>query len=429
MKIHFNLRDAKAREKTSIVLVCRHFQKSLKWSTGEHIAPTLWDAKKNRPKSGQLPHLRERLNQLEALAEKALSGAGFLEQSEFTKLMDEADGKKEPDKTPYLLAFVRAYCLENTRQALRTTATLLFNMVAGQNVEKWGLIDWEKAKGKDVRFDTIDWNFREKFSKYQLNKGLSSSYVHANLKRLGLFLNASRKAGYHSNVISLESGFNEVKNSHVKQVPVTLTIEEVTKLAALKLSGIEEKTRDLFLIGIFCGQRFSDYSRITPNQVKGNALFFRQKKTTALVEIDLDMWDGIGPTTLGALLAKYGNASPIISRGKNSDIKFNEQIKALCRRAGILSPVEIVRTYGGKVTTEQVEKWTVVSSHTARRTFATTWHRLGLPLADIASATGHTTEKQLMEYIGLTHEEKRERRRASVDAAKAAFVANARKAI
>ena len=418
MNIRYNLRDKQDKDKTAILMVVRHFQKTLKWATGSHISPAAWNPKTSRPKSGQLPHIRESLNQLEVIAEKVLSTAGYLSQKDFTQLMNEATGKTEPSKTPYLLEFVSQYCEENERKALRSTGTLLYNFVTGSNAARWGLIDWKKAQGK-VKFESVDWNFREKFSRYCLASGLNIAYTAATLKRLGQFINESRKRGHHSNTISIETGFQGVKNQAVKQLPVTLTLEELNRLASLELSGQDEKVRDMFLIGVFTGQRYSDYSSIKPNQIKGGGVFFRQQKTKALVEIDLDMFGGLVPKSLGDLLVKYGNQSPTLTRGGNGSVVFNRSIKFLCRRAGITTKVEWITTNGGTIKTEMLEKWQVVSSHCCRRSFATLWAKMGLPLADIASATGHTTEKQLMEYVGLTHEEKRDKRRVAVDAAKA----------
>ena len=418
MNIRYNLRDKQDKDRTAILMVVRHFQKTLKWATGLHTSPTAWNPKTNRPKAGQLPHVRERLNQLEAIAEKILSTAGYLTQKDFAKLLNEATGKIEASKTPYLLAFIRQYCEENERKALKSTATTLFNFVTKSKVERWGEINFDKAKSSDILFDTLDWNFREKFYRYCLDCGLSTSYTQAKLKHLAQFINEGRKRGHHSNSISIESGFQDVKQV-AKQLPVTLTLEELNRLASLELFGQDEKVRDLFLIGVFTGQRYSDFASIKPNQVKGGGVFFRQQKTGSLVEIDLDMFGGLVPQSLGDLLAKYGNQSPTLTRGANGSVIFNRSIKFLCRRAGITAKIEWITTNGGKVKTEMLEKWQVVSSHTCRRSFATLWAKMGLPLADIASATGHTTEKQLMDYIGLTHEEKRDKRRVAVDAVKA----------
>jgi len=93
MKIRYNLRDAQAKSKTAILLIVSHYGKRLKVTTGLHSSPTAWNAKTNRPKAGQLPYIRERLNQIEAIAEKILSTAGYLTQTDFSKLLNEATGR------------------------------------------------------------------------------------------------------------------------------------------------------------------------------------------------------------------------------------------------------------------------------------------------------------------------------------------------
>jgi hypothetical protein len=125
MKINFYLRDCKAVKKTSIVLVVRHFNKTLKLATGLSIAPTAWDDKKQRPVAGKSPYIREQLNQIESTTEKILSSAGYLTQPNFSALMGEAMGTKEPDKTPYLLTFTRQFCANPQRKELKTAARIL----------------------------------------------------------------------------------------------------------------------------------------------------------------------------------------------------------------------------------------------------------------------------------------------------------------
>jgi len=236
MKVNFNLRDSKAKAKTSIILVVRHYQKTLKYSTGFTISPTLWDAKKQRPRSGQVPHVREALNQIEALTEKTLASAGYLNQEEFSRIMGEATGRKEPDKTPFLLAFVAKYTKENVRKELKLTGRLLYNFITNSNVEQWPLIDWDKARAKDLRFDAITWDFRKKFIRYLFDKNYSVSYAQCTLKRFGQFINEARADGHHQNSISKERGWANVISSGIekaKNIPVALTLDEVNKLAAL----------------------------------------------------------------------------------------------------------------------------------------------------------------------------------------------------
>jgi integrase len=48
------------------------------------------------------------------------------------------------------------------------------------------------------------------------------------------------------------------------------------------------------------------------------------------------------------------------------------------------------------------ELWERVSSHTARRTFATNYYLLGFPTVDLMNITGHKTEKSFLKYIRAT---------------------------
>jgi len=428
MKINFNLRDSKAKSKTSIVLIVRHNQKTLKWATGVHVSPNQWDVKRQRPNAGTLPHVREQLNQVELIAEKALSSAGFLQQSDFSKLMDEATGKKEPANTPYLLAYIRQYCEVNTRKGLKTAGHVLYDYITGSSACSWDKIDWIKAKKEDIRFDAITWDFRNKLIRYCFAQNFSVNYTQAIVKRFGQFINQSRKDAHHTNVISKEHGWGIIQSSGIekaKNIPVALTLEEITRLYSLPLSGMDEKIRDCFLIGCLSGQRWSDYGFITPFQVRDGMLtIHQQEKTESYAEVELDLFEGELPFTLGDLLAKYGNQSPVITNGhtginKTADVTINKRIKELCKSAGITDIVRWSDDKGGKIKQYTFKKFELMGTHSGRRTFATIWYNLGMPCEDICSVTAHASVTQLMEYIGATMTDKRARRRAAVDRIKA----------
>ena len=54
---------------------------------------------------------------------------------------------------------------------------------------------------------------------------------------------------------------------------------------------------------------------------------------------------------------------------------------------------------GGKHKEEVKQRWQLVQSHTARRTFATLAYERGTPLAAIRAITGHADDKMLLKYI------------------------------
>lgn len=430
MKINFNLRDSKAKSKTSLVLVVRHYQKTLKWSTGLHSSVTEWDTNRQRPVAGKLPHVREQLNQIEVIAEKLLSSAGYLTQPEFSRMMSEATGRIEPSLTPYLLAFIRQYCQINSRKGLKTAGHVLYNFITGSNACSWDKIDWNKAKAKDVRFDSITWDFRNKLIRYCFEQNFAVSYTQAIVKRFGQFINQSRKDAHHNNNISKEHGWGIIQSAGVekaKNLPVALTLDELTRLSTLPLSGLDEKIRDCFLIGCLSGQRWSDYGFINKFQVRDGLLtIHQQEKTENFAEVELDLFEGLLPCSLGDLLAKYGNQSPVISEGpkginKTADVLINRRIKELCKAAGIDEKIRWSDDKGGKSKQYTLYKYELIGTHTGRRTAATVLFNLGMPCEEICSITGHSTTSQLMEYIGATPLDKRTKRRATIARIKADF--------
>jgi integrase len=85
-----------------------------------------------------------------------------------------------------------------------------------------------------------------------------------------------------------------------------------------------------------------------------------------------------------------------------SSQKFNEYIKTVCRFCGIDELVQITRTVEGKRETAIYAKYELVSSHTARRSFATNAYKAGIPILAIMAITGHSTEKVFMKYVRVS---------------------------
>lgn len=75
------------------------------------------------------------------------------------------------------------------------------------------------------------------------------------------------------------------------------------------------------------------------------------------------------------------------------------------KRAGITDMVYIERTRGGKVERLSVPRYELVSSHTARRSFATNTYLAGIPAARIMLMTAHSTEEAFFRYIRISRSE------------------------
>jgi integrase len=85
--------------------------------------------------------------------------------------------------------------------------------------------------------------------------------------------------------------------------------------------------------------------------------------------------------------------------------KFNEYIKEACKAAKIDSLESFTRTVGGKLITETLPKFELVSSHTCRRSFCTNMYLRGLDTLMIRSISGHKTEKSFLKYIKVSQQQ------------------------
>ena len=85
--------------------------------------------------------------------------------------------------------------------------------------------------------------------------------------------------------------------------------------------------------------------------------------------------------------------------------KMNEYLKLIGKQAEMFEEVQKSRFSGVKEIKSTLEKWQVICTHTARRSFATNMYKRGLDSIAIMQLTGHSTEKSFMTYIKISQEE------------------------
>jgi len=69
--------------------------------------------------------------------------------------------------------------------------------------------------------------------------------------------------------------------------------------------------------------------------------------------------------------------------------------------AEINEKISLKKSKAGKQIDVNMEKWQAVSTHTARRSFATNFYEMGIPAINLMQITGHSSEKQFMGYINI----------------------------
>ncbi len=88
-----------------------------------------------------------------------------------------------------------------------------------------------------------------------------------------------------------------------------------------------------------------------------------------------------------------------------SNQKMNEFLKEIGTLAKLETPVEIAITKAGKLQKDIFKKHELISTHVARRSFASNLYLADVPSITIMKITGHKTEKSFLRYIRITQEE------------------------
>jgi len=250
----------------------------------------------------------------------------------------------------------------------------------------------EKIK-KQIDFKDIDLRFYEGFTQFLQDKKMAVNTIGKKVQTLKIFLNAAREEGINP--------YDNYKSKRFRAVTedaetIALDEKELTKLYELDLSGqpARDRVRDLFLVGCWTGCRFSDISQIIPDNITGGFIRIKQHKTGKEVVIPLH-------PVVRSVLNKYGGKLPPII----SNQKFNVILKAIAKDAEINDNVHKAITKGGIKASKAYKKYQLVTTHCARRSFATNLYLANFPTLSIMAITGHKTEKAFLRYIKVTPDE------------------------
>jgi site-specific recombinase XerD len=145
-------------------------------------------------------------------------------------------------------------------------------------------------------------------------------------------------------------------------------------------------------VGCYTGLRFSDIANLTTanfyKDITGSYILMRTKKTGQQVVIPLN-------SRIKEILNYYGGKMPQAI----SNQKTNDALKVICEKAGITKEIETKKKIGGETITQVWKKCELISTHTARRSFATNAFLAGIPALSIMKITGHRAEKSFMQYV------------------------------
>jgi len=246
---------------------------------------------------------------------------------------------------------------------------------------------------KPIDFKDIDLKFYEGFTQYLQGEKLAVNTIGKKIQTLKIFLNAAKDEGLNSYETFKSKKFVAMTE---EADTIYLNEPELEKLYEKDFSNniALEQIRDLFLVGCWTGCRFSDLSQITSENISGGFISIKQKKTGSGVVIPLH-------PVVASILSKHEGKLPDVTTNQ----QFNRALKDIARLAEINELTHKAITKGGVKVSKSYKKWELVTTHTARRSFATNLYKSDFPSLSIMAITGHKTEGSFLKYIKVTPDE------------------------
>ncbi|WP_437371678.1 tyrosine-type recombinase/integrase [Maribacter litoralis] len=290
-KAKFILKEPSSKTDSLIYMVYNYQYKRFKFSTGEKINPKFWNTKTQRAKESkqfpEYPEFNSRLNKLENGINnvfRRLLNDGIQPNNILLKkhLIAELSGNILKAKQKMLFEFIEEF-IEECKLNRQKSTLKVYNTVFKY------LKEYAETKNKNIDFESITLEFYNSYVAYlTLDSNLSSNTVGKHIKTLKTFLNEATERGYNTNLEFKKKRFKVIKE---ESDTIYLSIAELKEMEKINLSGSPrlDRVRDLFLIGCYTGLRFSDFTKIKPENIitEKSILQIRTQKTGQRVSIPL----------------------------------------------------------------------------------------------------------------------------------------------
>jgi integrase len=392
--IRFNLKDPK-EEESLILLVYRYEGKKFVTSTKEHVLTKYWnhDSMSVRKVNAYPDHVR--INASLRHWRDALSKAwgDFQIKSKIpTKLelkKKTLEYRYEEDSSSGSDNLNVISVLEKFINQARTTGRLKKGTLLAYDQLLNSLKTFKD--GRSLELSDLGLDRLKAFIAHLWNQDYSKGQVNKLQNKLVALLNDCKDNQMPVNDAYKSSKWR-VGQPRSSKSKVVLTKEEVRKIENIELPEKWDKVRDRFLIGLYTGQRFSDFIRFSQDTVQTyngkDYLHFTQKKTKSELKI---------PTTekIESIFNKYDGYPPTMTAPH-----FNRTIKKIAEEAGITQEVKQFREYKDGMEEITSKKCDLITSHVCRRTFVTLALSKGLSPGEVMKISGHSNLEMLSKYIG-----------------------------
>lgn len=361
------------------------------------------DRQRFNPKTKELEDLNKKLLEIEVAFNKVLElhDPFKLENDKLIQLIEE-NIQNKPKYTPFF-----DYC-----DIYFEYASKRFTRRRSQQI----LTSINKIRdfSPNLTFEQIDKRFYRDFTQYLMDKNFSKNYIGSIIKNLKRILNYATENDENKNLeyINFKKPSEEVYNIYLTEEEIeriyNLVIDEKMVRAVhkekeqfLSERGINlqikalEQAKKLFVIGCWTGLRVENYLNIDPEihiDLKKGFIHAIANKNGPKLRIPIHK-------LVRQIIEKDGFPQSV------SQQRLNEHIKVLGEMAKIKDVIIFSRTEGSKRIEHTRNKYEMITTHTARRSFASNLLSRGIPKQFIMAVTGHKTESNFNKYTAAVQKD------------------------
>jgi len=404
----FNLREVRANKKTPINCKIRYSGNTITLATKLKVLPAEWSSKKGKvnSKSALAAEINTFLDKIRTISSKEYTRYIDLNQSEPTaqelkKIIEvqlfgvktEIYGALPSDIYSYFEYFKKIQSKRTNKQGKKISKATL-NAYKNTAIK---LKEFEKQTKFAISFNSIDLDFYYEFVEYLENQNYQLNTIGKYIKTLKTILNDAYTNGVNTNLTFKSKKFIVLQEQTTE---IFLDQSKIKELENLDLSSNPRlaRAKDLFLILCYTGQRYQSLKDIVnPKNRNRGFIELKQEKTNKEIQIPI----------LPPLQTIFDKSNSIETL---SNARLNNYIKEICKKLpGFNHLVEVKSTKGGKLISLKKPFYSLVCSHSGRRSFSTNFYNDGYPIGLLMAITGHTKESTFLRYIRATSTENAQR--------------------
>ncbi len=412
VNFYLNSRVNKNNE-SLILLVFRHKDIKIQISTNEMIAKNNWDvanAKATSKHSGY-SELNNFLKKLAVDVQLSFQNFRFLKgqidkvvlKKTFETLLnpnlESVENSKPKVKEPKKITFTSFIAEYIDKQLLHKNPNTLKIYKRSLGI----LLEFEKEIWhKKLKFEDIDSDFYLKWVQFaRKNLYFSDNTINKHTGTIKFFMNEAAHFKLHN---SFSYNTKRFSTNRTEVFTIYLTEKEIELIRNLDLSKEPNRrfVRDVFVIGCYTGLRFSDLYALQESDIdiENKLIHIRNIiKTQGSLEVPI-------LPIVEEIFKKYKDETGLFLPPRITNQKTNAYLKAVCERIPEFHKIEaFIYKKGGKNIRYENKKYELISTHTARRSFATNMYHKKIPAYAIMAITGHKSEKAFLSYIRTTKTE------------------------